>query len=77
MLYHKLFKKIRLSKKITQLQLAELLGRPQSFVSKYESGERKIELSEFFLICNALDEAPTELIKEIQKGIQYGYTKKF
>ena len=76
-MYHKLFKKIRLSKKITQLQLAELLGRPQSFVSKYESGERKIELSEFFLICNALDEAPTELIKEIQKGIQYGYTKKF
>lgn len=76
-MYHKLFKKIRLSKNITQLQLAELLDRPQSFVSKYESGERKIELSEFFLICYALDEPPSELIKEIQKGIQYGYKKKF
>lgn len=76
-MYHAIFKKIRLSKSITQLQLAELLGRPQSFVSKYESGERKIELSEFFLICNALNEPPSELIKEIEKGWQYGHKKKF
>lgn len=39
---------------LTQVQLAERLGVPQSFVSKYESGERRLELPEIDCICNAI-----------------------
>ncbi|WDD99428.1 helix-turn-helix domain-containing protein [Thalassomonas actiniarum] len=36
---------------MTQEQLGELLGKPQSFVSKYESGERKLDYIELIEIC--------------------------
>jgi hypothetical protein len=37
-----------------QVQLAEMLGRPQSFVSKYERGERRLDFVEVFEIAEAL-----------------------
>jgi transcriptional regulator with XRE-family HTH domain len=55
----------RRSKEITQQQLAKLLARPQSFVSKYESGERDLKIPEFLDICEALDADPHALIKLI------------
>ena len=39
---------------ITQAELAARLGRPQSFVSKYESGERRLDLVELSEVCVAL-----------------------
>ena len=36
----------RCEAQLTQQQLAKLLERPQSYVSKYESGERKLTLPE-------------------------------
>jgi transcriptional regulator with XRE-family HTH domain len=32
---------------VTQSQLAVKLGRPQSFVAKYETGERRLDVAEF------------------------------
>jgi transcriptional regulator with XRE-family HTH domain len=40
---------------LRQLDLAERLGKPQSFVSKYENGERRLDLSEVYSICEALN----------------------
>jgi transcriptional regulator with XRE-family HTH domain len=40
---------------LRQTDLAERLGRPQSFVSKYENGERRLDLSEIYSICKALN----------------------
>ena len=37
-----------------QMDLADRLGQPQSYVSKYESGERRLDLLELRQICNAL-----------------------
>ena len=37
----------------TQLELSDRIGRPQSFVSKYENGERKLDFVETVEICNA------------------------
>jgi transcriptional regulator with XRE-family HTH domain len=65
-------KKIRVEEGITQLQLANMLKKPQSFVSKYESGERRIDVQEFIYICKALQKAPSEVIKDIEKDITYG-----
>lgn len=39
---------------LTQVQLADKLGRPQSFVAKYEVGERRIDVVEFCEIADAL-----------------------
>ena len=44
-------KQMRLDAQITQAQLANMLGKPQSFVSKYENGDRSLEISEVYLIC--------------------------
>jgi len=35
--------------------VAAALGVPQSFVSKYESGERRLDLIELQQVCQALD----------------------
>jgi len=72
-LYHEILKKLRAQKKVTQLQLADLLGRPQSFVSKYECGERRLDVLEFIQVCNALDEPPSVVIQQIEKGSKRGF----
>jgi transcriptional regulator with XRE-family HTH domain len=40
---------------LTQEQLAELLGETQSFVSKCERGERRLDIVEVRAFCKALD----------------------
>ncbi len=55
---------------LTQLQLAERLGRPQSWVSKIEVGERRLDLEELRLICGALDIDLLKLIRSWTKTIE-------
>jgi transcriptional regulator with XRE-family HTH domain len=40
---------------ITQTELARRLGKPQSFVSKVESGERRLDVIEFLELAKILD----------------------
>lgn len=39
---------------LTQQELADALGKPQSYVSKYERGERRLDVIEFLEISSAL-----------------------
>jgi transcriptional regulator with XRE-family HTH domain len=50
---------------LTQVELAERLGKPQSVVSGYESGKRRIDLVEFVLISRTLGANPLEVFSEI------------
>jgi transcriptional regulator with XRE-family HTH domain len=45
----------RLSAKLSQDALATKLGKRQQFVSKYESGERRLDIIEFLDIAKVLD----------------------
>ncbi len=36
---------------ITQVEIAERLEKPQSYVSKYERGERRLDFAEFVTIA--------------------------
>ena len=53
---------------ITQQQLAKLLRKPQSFVSNYERGQRRIDVLELLRITDALRRDPTEIFQEILRG---------
>lgn len=51
---------------LTQQQLADRLGKPQSFISKYEGGERRIDVIEFIAIADALDMDASRAIRDIR-----------
>ena len=57
----------RLLAGFTQQALSELLKRPQSFVSKYENGERNLDFIEVIEICEVLNADVVELTTLIQK----------
>src|SRR3954468_82753 len=47
---------------LTQQALARRLKKPQSFVAKYEGGERRLDVVEFIRISRALDADPVKLL---------------
>jgi transcriptional regulator with XRE-family HTH domain len=48
--------------------LAKKLGRPQSFVAKYEGGERRIDVVGFVAIARALDADPVKVFRDFAAG---------
>lgn len=52
---------------LKQAEVASRLGVPQSFVSKYESGERKLDLVEAQRVCVALEISLTELVAVLEQ----------
>lgn len=55
----------RLRVKLDQTWVAEQLGVPQSFVSKYENGERTLDVIEFVAVCGVLGLDPASEISVI------------
>lgn len=55
----------RKSAGLTQQQVADRLGKPQSFVAKVEGGERRIDLIEFIELSRAIDTAPEALLASV------------
>ena len=51
----------------TQQKLAKRLGKPQSFVAKYEGGERRIDIVEFIAIARAIGADPVRLMRALVK----------
>lgn len=62
---HQCLTQARVRRQLTQAQVALSLGKPQSYVSKYESGERRLEVIEFMLICKALSVKPGDVLKQL------------
>lgn len=58
-------KKARKERSITQAQLAEALGRPQSFIAKIENGERRLDVVEFVHLARLVGLEPEEIVKGI------------
>jgi transcriptional regulator with XRE-family HTH domain len=55
--------------RITQVDLSARLKRPQSFVSKYERGERQLDLVEFGEISRALGIDPVRFLRKFYEEI--------
>ena len=57
----------REEKGLTQSEVAERLGQTQSFVSKVERGERRIDIVELRAFCSAINVSLTTFIDHIEK----------
>ena len=54
--------KARKASGLTQYQLAKRLGKPQSFVAKYENGERRLDVIEFLTVAEELGANPLQML---------------
>ena len=61
--FREALKKIRIEQGLTQNVIAERLQVPQSFVSKYENGERRLDVVEFMEVAEALGKDPFAILK--------------
>lgn len=65
----RLLRQLRKNADLTQAQLADKIGFPQSFVSKYESGERRLDLVELRQVCTALKTSVAEFATRWEKTL--------
>lgn len=65
-----LLRKARVEAGLTQMELALRLRVPQSFVSKYESGERRLDVLELRLVCQAVGVSFLEFVRRLEKGLK-------
>jgi len=53
---------------LSQAEFASRLGRPQAFISRVESGQRRLDVFEFVEVAKALDVDPLSLFAESIKA---------
>ena len=56
---------MRLDAQLTQEQLAKKLRKPQTYISKSESGERRLDLIEWLAFCKACGQEPKEFLDRL------------
>ena len=61
-----LLKQLRRDAGLRQVDLADRLGKPQSYVSKYESGEKTLDILEAKEVCDALGTKLSKLAKKLE-----------
>lgn len=64
-----LLRQIRIEAGLRQSDLASQLGTPQSFVSKYESGERRLDLLETRRICKAVGISLEDFVHRLEETL--------
>lgn len=64
-----MMKAMRVEQGVTQAELASRLNQPQSYISKSERRERRIDVVEFIRITEALGLDPLEALKRVQRGL--------
>jgi transcriptional regulator with XRE-family HTH domain len=63
----RLLKALRADSGMRQAEVAHKLGKPQSFVSKYEAGERKLDVLELKEVCGALGISLQEFVQRLEE----------
>lgn len=70
-----LLKQLRIESSLTQDQLAKRLNTPQSFISKYESGERLLDFVELYIICQNFGLSITEFSTLYESSMKHHESK--
>lgn len=63
--FQQLLIEARSARNLTQAEVARRLGRRQPFVTKYENGDRRLDVVEFCEVMQALGGDPLELLAEL------------
>lgn len=63
-----LLRDLRIQSDLTQTDVASALGKPQSYVSKYESGERRVDFVELTELCRVLGVGLHDFIALFEKA---------
>ncbi|MFH1300958.1 MAG: helix-turn-helix transcriptional regulator [Planctomycetota bacterium] len=66
----RLLKETRKQLKVSQVELAERLGQSQSFVSKCERGERRMDIIQLRTVCHALGTTLPEFVKVLETRLK-------
>lgn len=62
----KALREARIACGITQQEVARAFGRPQSFIAKVESGERRLDVVEFVRLCRLLNIEPASIVNKLE-----------
>ena len=65
-----LLRSLRERRRLTQTDVADRLAKPQSFVAKYEGGERRLSVIEFIDVVRALEANPADVLLRFIKTIE-------
>ena len=65
----RLLREAREEANLTQVDLAELLEQSQSFVSKYERGERRLDLIQLRTICQVLGIGLADFVRRLEREL--------
>lgn len=65
-----LLRQVRMETGLTQEEVARRLERPQSFVSKYETGERRLDILELREVCQAMGVSLPEFVKRLELSLR-------
>jgi transcriptional regulator with XRE-family HTH domain len=64
-----LLRLVRAEAGLRQVDLAKKLKQPQSFVSKYESGERRLDLLELSQVCKGCGTTLLDFVKRFEGSV--------
>jgi transcriptional regulator with XRE-family HTH domain len=63
-----LLRQIRIEAGLTQDQVARRIGQTQSYVSKYETGEQRLDLTELESVCDSIGIPLTEFVRRYSES---------
>ena len=63
-------KDLRIQSKMTQQELSTYLGCSQAYISKYEQGQRRLDIVEVRNICIQLGSSLPKLVDEYEKRLK-------
>ena len=68
----RLLRSLREDRGLTQAEVAARLDRPQSFVSKYESGQRRLDLVELRVIGRTFGVSLADIVARFEASLAAG-----
>ena len=63
-----MLRQFRIDANMRQVDMASKLDEPQSYVSRYESAEQRLDLIELRRICKVLGISLAELVEKFERG---------
>ncbi len=65
-----LLREMRVEAGLTQTDLAARVEKDQAYVSRYESGQRRLDVLELREICQAIGITLEEFVKKLEKALK-------